>query len=152
MVWSQLKRRIEANFAPSLRGRLEIHAAQYRRAHDDHGRIWITLDGQEIENFDYYGVWKYATDDRDLFGSAHAVGRFHVDTAWHAAHEMPGRSIDEALTHECALVRALAILDRRVGKRRLRSLKMSEANPIVRRFFEIRCIAEGMDIAANNPS
>ena len=48
MQWSQLKKRIEHNFAASLRGRVQVWSTRYRRAHDGAGESWITIDGQKV--------------------------------------------------------------------------------------------------------
>jgi hypothetical protein len=42
-------------------------------------------------------------------------------------------------------VRALAVIDRRAGKRRLRSLEVGPLeHPLVRELFRLRCEAEGI--------
>jgi hypothetical protein len=44
-------------------------------------------------------------------------------------------------------VRALAIIDRRVGKRRLRMLEVGPLeHPLVRQLYQLRCEAEGVHI------
>ena len=48
MKWSQLKKRIEESFADSVRGRVEVWNTRYRRAHDDAGEAWITIDKQRV--------------------------------------------------------------------------------------------------------
>lgn len=45
------------------------------------------------------------------------------------------------------VVRALAMIDRRVGKRTLTSHELDgEPHPLVRRFRELRCLAEGWSV------
>ena len=50
MKWSQLKSRIEATFANSVAGRVEVWNTRYRKSHWDgievYGEAWITIDGQ----------------------------------------------------------------------------------------------------------
>ena len=46
MRWSQLKKRVEPNFAPSLRGRVELFQTVHRRAPDDFGEVWLVVDGE----------------------------------------------------------------------------------------------------------
>lgn len=48
MIWSQLKKRVGALLVHELQGRFELRSANYRGAHDDAGRGYITLDGAEI--------------------------------------------------------------------------------------------------------
>jgi hypothetical protein len=55
--------------------------------------------------------------------------------------------IDDALTSPSPLVRALAVIDRRVGKRRLRTLQVGPLeHALVRQLYLLRCEAEGIDI------
>ena len=46
MRWSQLKLRVEANFAPRVRGRVELFQTRYRHAADSFGEAWMMVDGQ----------------------------------------------------------------------------------------------------------
>src|SRR5262249_44167150 len=47
MRWSQLKQRVEANFAPRVRGRIELFQTRYRRAADSFGEVWVVVDGKQ---------------------------------------------------------------------------------------------------------
>jgi hypothetical protein len=44
-------------------------------------------------------------------------------------------------------VQALAMFDRRVGKRRLAKMSVENEHPLVRKFYELRCQAEGLSHA-----
>ena len=50
MQWSKLKSQVEGLFADRVQGRVRLHSTKYRRMHDQEGRAWITLDGEEILN------------------------------------------------------------------------------------------------------
>lgn len=50
MQWSKLRTQVEDLFADCVRGRVRFHSTRYRRMHDQEGRAWITIDGQEIIN------------------------------------------------------------------------------------------------------
>lgn len=67
--------------------------------------------------------------------------------SWHlyaAFMNYPHLSIEQALTSEDSLIRAFALFDHRVGKRRL--LKMDHfEHPVEGRFFKIRCDVEGLN-------
>jgi hypothetical protein len=55
-------------------------------------------------------------------------------------------SIDDALQSSNSLIQAVAMFDRRLGKRRLQ--KMTEnppEHPLVNAFFRLRCEAEGIN-------
>jgi hypothetical protein len=51
-------------------------------------------------------------------------------------------AIDEALVSENPFIRAFAIIDRRVGKRRLQKLRIEdEEHSLVRAFYELRRVS-----------
>ena len=37
---------MEANFAPRVRGRIELFQTRYRRAADSFGEVWVVIDGK----------------------------------------------------------------------------------------------------------
>jgi hypothetical protein len=51
-------------------------------------------------------------------------------------------SLEDALASPSPFIRALALLDRRVGKRRLRLMEVENEHPIVRELFALRWTAE----------
>lgn len=54
-------------------------------------------------------------------------------------------SIEEAMNSENILVRAYAMFDRRLGKRRLKELHlMEDTHPLIADFYKIRCDVEGI--------
>ncbi|NQT88950.1 hypothetical protein HQ560_19435, partial [bacterium] len=57
MKWSKLKSQVEGMFADSVRGRVRLHSTRYRKAHDQDGRAWITIDGREIVNMPHIFKW-----------------------------------------------------------------------------------------------
>lgn len=67
--------------------------------------------------------------------------------SWHlyfALLKYPNLSIEEALTSNNPLIRAFALFDRRVGKRRLTKMANFE-HQIEEKFFQIRCMTEGLN-------
>jgi hypothetical protein len=55
-------------------------------------------------------------------------------------------AIDDAMSSDNVLTRALAMLDGRLGKRRLRALRLApDAHPLVRELFALRCAGEKVD-------
>ena len=65
---------------------------------------------------------------------------------YEAFHEFDNQSIEKSLTSENPLVRVFALLDRRLGKRRLLALEESMEQELdwVRAFYVIRMQAEGL--------
>jgi hypothetical protein len=126
MRWSQLKTNLEALRAPALKKRVGLYQARYRYTLEEVGRIWLTIDGREVIAFDTSSQY----DDYQALADLKAYLRL---------------SIDDALKSDTPLVRALAVIDRRAGKRRLRSLEVGPLeHPLVRELFRLRCEAEGI--------
>ena len=67
------------------------------------------------------------------------------DMVLRSLYEYLSLSIDDALASPDALIRSVAILDKRTGKRRLRSLRGTPmTNALERRCLEFRCEVEGI--------
>ena len=157
-----MKAQLDARRAFSLVDRLEIRATRYHRSNDQMGRAWITFDKREVVDFcDHrFDVEIYPlahdirtvsdSDARDAHDQARAIlsGQGHF-ARWHfiaACERFLGLSIEAALQSEDPLIRALAVIDRRLGKRRLVSLARGAKfeNPIMRTLLELRCEVEGI--------
>ncbi len=172
MRWSKLKQKIESNFAPSLNNRVKIYITRYRRTHDAEGRAWITVDENEIINmctltwerkYEYLrteieeinqgtqpeegnNIYYHIPED-----SAHIILQqkniYSVDEFLSTAINYLNLSIKEALFSENTLVRALAILDKRVGKRTLKKLyNYDSGNNLLKYLYELRCEAEKINL------
>ncbi|WP_080844085.1 SF0329 family protein [Cytobacillus gottheilii] len=65
---------------------------------------------------------------------------------YHSLLEYIQLSIDEAIQSQDPVIKAFAMLDRRLGKRRLEKLKEEnmQSHPFIQLFFQIRCEAEGL--------
>jgi hypothetical protein len=173
MRWSKLKSSLDDLCAPALRGRVALNQARYRYTRGEVGRIWITVDGREVASFDTSThLRRRAELGADLFEirRAESLDRTPEHAAYleadDRAQEILRRAgehgdyealvdleaylsltIEEALVSPSPLVRALAVIDRRVGKRRLRALKMSRLeHSLVRELYLLRCEAEDVDV------
>ena len=73
-------------------------------------------------------------------------GCFDNSFFYEAFHEFDNQSIEKSLVSENPLVRIFALLDRRLGKRRLLALEESMEQELdwVRAFYVIRMQAEGL--------
>ena len=151
MQWSQLRKRVENMFADSVKGRVRLHETGYHGMHDEEGRNWITVDGQEIVNMPHWYEWmlRNYVDQPDLpkpfadYVSLCAKGGLR-----HAMICYLTMSIGDILQSEDVLVRTIGMLDRRLGKRRLCALKLDCVHPLIQLFYHLRCEAEGL--AAGN--
>ena len=140
MRWSQLRTALKERLAPCLRDRVALHQARYRYTREEVGRVWIALDGRELMSFDA---------SRAGAGPATAAGDDSVLPELEAYLSL---SIDGALASPSPLVRALAVCDRRAGKRRLRALDTTGEHPLVRELFAARCACEGIDLEPGSVS
>jgi len=155
--WSQLKVRVEQNLAASVRGRVQIFQTVYHRAPDNFGEIWVTLDGEQVFCWsDFASYFKEAEwgrrRERLSYPELHRlVERDQEDQSWYFRKQIERHlmrslslSIEAALRDRVSVVRGLAVLDRRCGKRRLPALMKSEAHPFVRAMLRVRYEAERM--------
>ena len=133
MKWSKLKRQIESNLATDVSDRIKFHTTRYRGAHDGMGRSWITLDGSEIMNMQHLsGAAALENPDR------HQNGVYTACDLPDAMAVFLNLSIDDALTSKNPLIRALGIVDRRTGKRRIQLMDPSQEPFPVNEFIRLR--------------
>ncbi len=171
MQWSKLKKQVESRFAPAVAGRVELRTTNYRKVNDWEGRGWITLDKNEIYNFCtqkyLFERWKLskgiqeanrATDFLDpaqregyyrgLDAAEEILDRQGVasqDSFEDALESYLNLTVEEALVSGDFIHRALAVLDRRLGKRRLRNLTLiAEEHQLVRDLLAFRLGVEGI--------
>ncbi len=170
MMWSQLKKRTEENFAVSLQGRLEVFNTRYRDSHDQEGEGWISLDKKKIYNFasTTYLVEsgkkaqeiRQATGNIDFRNPEHREGYYAayreadldvegrgIFALWdfnQALFELLNISIDEAVKSKNPIVRAFAVVDKRFGKRRILDYDDSNEHQLVKLMLSIRKEAEGI--------
>lgn len=152
MRWTAARARVEELMAPSVASRIGLHVARYRDTHMNDGRGWITVDGEQIVSFDtrifnnrVYASPTTVATSRAAEEAARRDGIFaHFDFT-RAIDAYPNLAIDEALASTDPIVRGLAMLDRRLGKRRLAQLTVAASEPpFVRMLLEIRRSAEGL--------
>ena len=172
MQWSKVRTRIMDFLAPEVRRRVDFHLTCYRErmSHDEVGRAWITIDGEQVLDCSHYR-WmhefgsaaaeaKRRYPDEGPHGLSSQAGyQIYTETerateilAQRAIHETshlyaalrgyPSLSITDAIASSNPLIRAVAMLDRRVGKRTLSRLRPhSDDHPLVRRFHALRVSA-----------
>ncbi|WP_404396270.1 hypothetical protein [Pseudoalteromonas phenolica] len=174
MQWSKLKKNIESFFADSVKGRVELRSVRYNKTHDNEGRGYITIDKEEIASFCTISTWnkeyEIATELRNISGSTdfrnpeHQVEYYQAYEQadditkkqglhsqydfYNSLNEYLSLSIDEALESNNDLIKALTILDRRLGKRRVAQLKGHYSHPeFLSKLFQFRCKVDNVRIA-----
>lgn len=178
MKWSRLKSLVEERIAQSLRGRVTLHQARYRHTFEEAGRVWIAVDGREVASFD---TARYAARRHEVAAAIREANglRPYGDPGGHAAYleaDAQGEDVlrrageyddyralgdleaylsmpvEAALDAPSPLLRALAVADARVGKRRLRVLAAAgNQHPIVHALLAARCEAEGVRFSSVRP-
>lgn len=140
MKWSKLRKLVEGRFCDELKGRVAIKSAAYGAC--SCGHAWITLDGKILANFCTRAYWNEvlevsseATKNKykDQF-VVYGEGRRQdfYQSCWDFIHKV---SIDDALAETDAVIQALAIIDKRVGKRRLTALDPNWLHPLAQRLY-----------------
>ena len=165
-TWSGIRNKLENDYlCPALRGRIQYFATSYSKSADHEGRAAIRLDGVEVLRSNYYtyfeNVWtkfhhlrsttlKDHDSAKEAINQAHAYaleqGPFDPKVFYEAFGIFDNQSIEKSLMSENPLVRIFALLDRRLGKRRLLALEDSMEQELdwVRAFYVIRMQAEGL--------
>ena len=165
MQWSKLKRNVESFFADSVKGRIGLHSTRYRTMHDHDGRAWITLDGKEVINMVHIWKWLYELDKKaaalagvnnlrerkkyeafkkDAEKALEQDSFFMQSHLGGAMHDYQSMSIDNILSSENHIIRALGMLDRRFGKRRLKEFDVAFEHYLVKTTYFFRAQAEGI--------
>lgn len=162
-TWSGIRKKLESEYlAKSLQGHIQYYATTYSRSHDHEGRAAIRYDGKEIIKGCYWYNWtkadqfpkdeKYERRMREenafMDDTALKLGVFDQRSFYAAFQEFDQQSIEKSLKSENLIVRIFAVLDRRVGKRRLLMMKDTiEQEPnTFKEFYAIRARAEGIKL------
>ena len=139
--WSNLRKVLEQDrLAPALRGRVQYFLTRYHDAHDDEGRLCIRVDGKEYLNSHVWNGHSRDTEEMTRKGSfCYCEVLLAIDAY------LGELSLDEALASDDPLIRLFAVLDRRVGKRRLPALAAAMENEPewLQFFYRLRLDAEG---------
>lgn len=164
-TWSGIRDKLENDYlCPALRGHIQYFATSYSKSHDHEGRAAIWLDGVEVLRSNYYDYYqnywnRYQALRREGAGvddpkapfqlayeGALNDGCFDNWFFYEAFGIFDNQSIEKSLVSENPLVRIFALLDRRLGKRRLLALEESIEQELdwVRAFYVIRMQAEGL--------
>jgi hypothetical protein len=167
MIWSKIKRNVENGFAENLKGKIQIYVTSYGSGYDItdlFNRGWITVDGKEVVNFSTPDAFylngtdfhystptncakseniKYDERDSKLLSEKGEFSKYDLS---HCCYAYQNFSIEEAINHESPIINMLAVLDKRMGKRRLLKLSQEELHPLVNYFLNLRLESENIKI------
>ncbi|MHB8868911.1 MAG: SF0329 family protein [Thermoleophilia bacterium] len=148
---------------------------EHRGAHDREGRGALRVDGRDVFNActttyrhqeyllaqEVQAIDECAEESDPRFLSAYETASnllerksvFRREEFHDVLRDYLSLSIDDALASPHPVTRALAVVDRRVGKRRLRDFPfMADEHPVVMMLHNLRCEAEGMGSPPDPPS
>lgn len=168
-TWSGMRNKLENEYlAQSLRGRIQYYCTTYSKSHDHHGRASIRLDGKELVSGCYWNIWckahLFPHDEKYeirmcrefpfIDETALKLGVFDETCFYRAFDLFDNQSIELSLSSDNLLVRIFAVLDRRVGKRRLCQMwdSLKEEDEIFNLFYVIRADAEHILDESKNPN
>ena len=160
-TWSGIRNKLETEYlALSLRGYIQYFATTDSKSPDHEGRASIRYNGKEIIKGNYWNQYVKAhlfskddTYERRMHESfpfvdntALELGVFDQTCFYQAFNEFDNQSIDKSLVSDNLIVRIFAVLDRRIGTRRLISMRdfMEEEPPVFQKFYAIRMYHEGL--------
>ena len=168
MIWSKQKQILKNNLCESLRDRVDFNIVKYRKSHDSLGRAVITLDKEEICSMativlemeqcklvgfrlDDESLEEYLERDAEGYKTINENGFFNEFDFYEAVNIYLNASIEDAIKSDNILVRALAMLDKRLGKRRLKNIyeDIEKENDLVKKFYNIRVESENMILKKN---
>ncbi len=163
MRWSKLKKLVEDRFAPDLKGRATINSAAYGNCQCGHA--WLSVDQQIVANFCTRAFWNRALGDEDSLrveddrwvsdapvpesvtpAQARGYGEMAYgelsrqdayQSCWEFVHDL---AVEDALISNDPLIQSLAVLDSRLGRRRLLRLQAdtTQLHPLARRMLGLR--------------
>jgi hypothetical protein len=153
MRWSKLRFLVRDRFAESVRPRLDIQSTRYGNC--SCGHAWITLDGDVIANFctrakAIANAWEPASEKLGTTAPHQFISWGELSrqdayrSCWDFVHEL---SIERALADPDPLIQSLAVVDHRLGKRRLLQVEAHSLHRLAAVLLGVRREAEGLQPA-----
>lgn len=159
--WGELNKRLSELLCDSLKGRITYFLTRYHKVHNSYGRASIRLDGKELVSFswfehhlqedDYGRAWRSTDPEAEwkkLKAEWNESGTLGDMDFLEAVTVFLDQPIEASLQSNDYIVRVLAVLDRRTGKRTLRRLCEEGAYgnlpQWIRQFYELRFTYEGI--------
>jgi hypothetical protein len=146
MQWSKLKSRVKSLIHPELRDRIDFHLTSYRESHDGADKVWITIDGRRVFSCKHYPrEWAEAEayyaglrgeQIKEALVEREVHGPRDFGNAMRAYLDMP---VLESLQSPDPLIKAFALVDRRIGKRTFQSLEIADSDhTLIKAFYQLR--------------
>lgn len=156
--WGGLNKQLSLYLCDELQDRITYFLTRYHEVHNSYGRAAIRLDGKELICFSWIEMYHQENDISNLIEEKHE-NSYNEMTAmmkpkWDsdctycemdfldAVLQFRNMSIQEALQSENYIIKILAIMDKRVGKRTLMRIaddKEYKKYPRwVQQFYELR--------------
>ena len=163
MSWSAMRKVLEQeNICDSLKGRIQYFQTRYRKTHDHTSRVAIRLDGKEIFQTDFFRYYnkvyeihreRMESDKKIGYGESYdqafqvATEQVGMYSFFDAFHIYRNSNIGESIVSPNPYVRLFAILDKRIGKRRLKNLlpEIEKQPEWLQVFYRLRFEVEGVD-------
>ena len=155
--WSGLNKQLTERLCAPLRTRISYFLTRYHDVHNAYGRAAIRLDGAEVVVFSWIEQYRQEAETdrlvRESGTTYEAAGeqlkpKFDANCTYSemdflsAALEYRDLSIQDALHSENYIIRVLAILDRRAGKRAVQACVAEDTYQKlphwVQQFYELR--------------
>ncbi len=154
--WSKLNRQLSGLLCSKLKNHLSYFLTRYHKVHNSYGRAAIQLDNRELvcfswiemyhQDYDLNEIWEktgtWDDSDSDLKDKWDANATYYDMDFLAAATSFLQTPIMEALYSDNYIIRIFAIVDRRIGKRTLQTVRESgdyQNFPAwVKQFYELR--------------
>ena len=127
-MWSKTKQTLESRLPEDLKGRVEYGYAVYRNGGSEcqvmsiivDGETWFSTDPRFWDELGKKG-WK-SNETNNVIRDTGYVGNSWGEAMKYVHQFLNVLSIDEAISSDNYFIRMLALLDSRLGKRRIRKL------------------------------
>jgi len=151
MKWSKLKSKIENMFCDSLKKRVSINSTRYGNCNC--GKATLSLDKEEIANYCTRAFWNTSpiqdgnprqygfvqgsnVPEGDYKKFLNEYGEFSRQDVYEMCFDyVHTLSIEELLSSKNTFIQCLAVIDKRVGKRRLKKIDYDNLSLVAKKLF-----------------
>ena len=156
MKWSKLRKELKDRLADNLKSRFDYHLTTYKNSTGYLGRAWITWDGKEILNFSNQDTWNEYKSYSNELAATHYISHNQIKSTERTEGKIMEKgefskydfaenaflflnfNIQKAIKSDNPILKALAVVDKRIGKRTLNDLKKSENHPMIKHLIKLR--------------